>query len=153
MMRLKKLFILFLAAGVLVGCGKETGSGDGETKVPPIGNIGEIVQTQDKVQLVGRTAEINNVTVTDVPGNYVFWVGGVNGSIPVVLESELYGQSADGDLQIRQGQTLAITGTIRLVSAVSNSDKMWDKIDRQEKDDLDQAKVYLGAQKVRITNW
>ena len=127
-----------------IGCGKEVNNQDSGAT---ISDIAEISDTADRRSLVGRKVEIASAQVQEVTGNYIFWVGSRNSGVPVAREDKMRGPVTE---HVRPGDRAAISGTIRLLETVPQSDLLWDKITDSEREDMLNSRIYIAADSVRV---
>lgn len=130
----------------LIGCGKEDGSGT-QAASETITDIGVISTTADRRTLVGRKVNIPDAPVSTVVGNYVFWAGDRHSGVPVAREDKMRTPVVE---HVRLGDRVRISGTVRLLETVPDSDLLWDKINEDEKRDILNARVYIAADSVAI---
>ena len=114
---------------------------------PALTDVPSIVEGRAAEQ-VGRTVSLDDAVATRVVGDYVFWVGGNDGEVPVILETEFGGQGAKRDVTIREGRRYRIEGAVRLVDNVAPDSRLWRLVDDREMDEIRNAGVYVGATRV-----
>lgn len=114
----------------------------------PIFTVETIVEEPAKGNLLGRDVALWGVPVTEVPGDWLFWVASESGRVvPVVLMGEQAGRQHEYQTRVREGDTLAIFGIVRAVREVSLLDRRW----AMQPDDwkrLARAQVYVSALRV-----
>jgi len=143
----KFITFMFLSTALLIGgCGKDKEVAVEE--MPAITSIDEISSATDKTALVGRKVEFSAAPVRDVVGDYVFWVNEGTSATPVTLEAELRGYGKEGNISIRKGDRLKISGTVRLVSALPADDGFWKLIDADEKTEIEALGIYVAGESV-----
>ncbi len=141
------LMAVSLTLVLAVGCGKD-GEGIAPAK-PAISNIDEITGAADRRSLVGSRVDIPSAPAQAVVGNYVFWAGGANQAVPVVRMDKIKGPVKES---VRKGDTVRMSGVVRLTSAVSATAPMWDKINDSERADINNAIVFIEADTIQISS-
>ena len=124
------------------GASGESG-GDGGTGA--ITDLAEISGASDGASVAGRAAELDGVTVQEVTGDVTFWVGeSAEDRVFVRMDEEASG--GEQGIQIREGQTLRITGQVDDVPEDTA------ELDLSEEDStaLGEEPVYIAASKVEI---
>jgi hypothetical protein len=142
---------LFLA----LACGKSDSDKNGTGTPTPnpapdstLRSTSDIASAADKRSLVDRPVDITDAKVQSVVGTYVFWAGDdTHTAIPVVRIDRINGPVNE---HVKSGEHAAITGRIRLVEATSSTDPMWDHINDSERRDINDAKVFIAADKVKV---
>lgn len=141
-------FLLIPAILFVAACGKDDGkqaTTDPATQ-PAIEDLATIEQAADRGSLVGRNVALDNIRVDRVTGTYVFWAGSQNG-IPVFRKDSFEKTVAE---HVRREDRVRITGTVRLATAASPTDPLWEHINEQEKADILSARVFISADKVQV---
>jgi len=139
---LKKMFCVLSLALLVVSCGKDE---DETPKV--ISNFDTILQSTDRTQFVGQTVDVDDVSVGEITGTYIFWAGGKNSGIPVFRKDQLSGPTK---AHVREGDRVRISGTVRKADLVKSADPMWQNITEEEKQDILNAHVFVEAENVQI---
>lgn len=113
-----------------------------------ISDLAEITDERVPQNLVGRDVSLWDVTVTHVPGDYVFWIAGEEGrAVPVVLLGEQTARQAEAQTRIRAGDRVAIFGTMRPIREVRLLDEER-AMARPEWGRLAREQVYISALRV-----
>jgi hypothetical protein len=127
-----------------VGCGKEVNNKESGAT---IADVNEISDTADRRSLVGRRVEITSAQVQEVTGNYIFWVGSRNSGVPVAREDKMRGPVTE---HVQRGDRVAISGVVRLLETVPQTDLLWDKVNDNERADMLNSRIYIAAESVRV---
>jgi hypothetical protein len=139
----KKIFYVLSLVLLIAACGKKD-----ENKTPPtITDFNQILQASDRTSLVGSPVDVDNVPVDTVVGTYVFWAGSARTGIPVFRADREKGHIKE---HVKRGDKVRLTGTMRLIETLSSTDKLWENINEQEKQDIQNVKVFLSADQVQI---
>lgn len=102
--------------------------------------LDEITDERVPQNLVGRDVALWNVSVTHVPGDFVFWIADDDGrGVPVVLMGEQTNRQVEMQVSVRPGDRLAIFGTMRSIREVRFLDDRrvlrrpdWDRLAREQ---------------------
>ena len=126
------------------GAGASGGAG-GDGGTGAITDLAEISGASDGGAVSGRATELDGVTVQSVTGDVTFWVGeSAEDRVFVRMDEEASG--GEQGIQIREGQTLRITGQVDDVPDDTA------ELDLSEEDAtaLGEEPVYIAASKVEI---
>lgn len=102
--------------GGTTGGGTTMGTTGGETTASEsaITNLQTIIDEPNKQSLAGQPVLLSSTQVQDVVGDVTFLVGpSADQTVFAVLGDELVGAQADAAMNIEQGETLAIVGTLQ----------------------------------------
>lgn len=145
---LMTLPLWFLACLFLVSCGKDEGeNAPAVESAPAITDLMAIAGSNDRRSLVGRKVEASGASVQGVVGNYFFWAGDLRQQIPVARLDKQRGAATE---RVEAGFRVKITGTVRLVESLPETDPLWDEINARERTDIKAAIVYIAADPVEI---
>lgn len=126
------------------GAGASGGAGD-DGGTGAITDLAEISGASDGASLSGREAELDGVTVQSVTGDVTFWVGeSAEDRVFVRMDEEASG--GEQGIQVREGQTLRITGQVEDVPADTAA---WELQD-EDATALGEEPVYIAASKVEV---
>jgi hypothetical protein len=139
----KTFFIFLSAAFMLSSCGKD----DKGATTATVTDINSILQASDRTTFVGQAVNVDNVTVDSVVGTYVFWAGSSHSGVPIFRKDRLEGTATE---RVQRGDKVRINGTVRLVDTVPATDPLWEMVSVEEKADIQNAKVFISADKVQI---
>jgi hypothetical protein len=125
-------------AGASGGAGGDGGTG-------AITDLAEISGASDGASVSGRAAELDGVTVQSVTGDVTFWVGeSAEDRVFVRMDEEASG--GEQGIQVREGQTLRITGQVEDVPADTAA---WE-LEDEDATALGEEPVYIAASKVEV---
>lgn len=142
--------IYALALLLAIACGKDNNdNGNNNNPVTPGGaditSYDQIASAHDRTELVGKTVSLDTVPVARVVGTYTFWIGDTGSGIPVVRQDRINGPVSS---HVQANHHARVVGTIRLASAVDANDQMWRSINSDERRDIENAKVFIRADRV-----
>jgi hypothetical protein len=110
-----------------------------------ITDLAEISGASDGASVSGRAAELEGVTVQEVTGDVTFWVGeSAEDRVFVRMDEEASG--GEQGIQVREGQTLRITGQVEDVPADTAA---WE-LEEEDATALGEEPVYIAASKVEV---
>lgn len=141
---LKVGLMVSMVSVMIVSCGSDETR---EQEGPVIQDVSVISTSSDRLSLVGRKVELSDAVVHEVVGNYVFWIGASHSGVPVARLDKIRGPVVE---HVQRGGRARISGTIRLLEAVSATDPLWDRINDQEKNDMLAARIYIAAEQVMV---
>jgi hypothetical protein len=100
--------------------------------------------------LAGKRVQFTNVKVGSVVGDRTFWVGPNNTQqLFVVLSPPLDEGSAEDRIVVREGQTLDLTGVLKVMPNPQQAQKQWDLSDA-EAQELNGEALYLETEDIRF---
>src|SRR4051812_31205599 len=117
--------LLSLALFLVIGCGHDNAANTTSPEQATITDMSTLTTAADRRKLVGAKVDVPNARAEQVVGTYFFWVGQGHAAVPVVRGDKLKGPVQE---HVRAGDTLRITGTVRLLENVPATDPTWDHI-------------------------
>src|SRR6478672_1440662 len=116
----------------------------------PITDVVVITSAPDQQTLLNRRVEFTNVKGQDVNGDRTFWVGTSNTQrLFVVLDPALDKGKAEQAVQIKDGQTLDLTGVLKPIPSADLAQKQWG-LSAAEAKQIRTQKLYLQTDKINF---
>jgi len=117
-----------------------------------ITDLQQIINAPDKPALVGKQVQLNQIQVQAVVGDQSFWIGPSPSQQVFVTFSEIPtpGTPKEGQVAIKSGQRVSLSGTIRSMPALSDDWLRQNKIDETSATTLKQQPIYIQASEVKV---
>ncbi|WP_017720515.1 hypothetical protein [Kamptonema formosum] len=116
----------------------------------PITNLVVIAAAPNQELLAGKRVQFTNVRVRSVVGDRTFWVGPNNTQkLFVVLAPPLDEGSAEERIVVREGQTLNLTGVLKILPNPQQAQQQWD-LSSAEAQELNGKTLYMEAEQIKF---
>lgn len=116
----------------------------------PITDVVVITAAPNQQLLAGKQVQFTNVKVRSLVGDRTFWVGPNNTKqLFVVLAPPLDEGSAENRIVVREGQTLDLTGVLKIMPSPQQAQQQWD-LSTAEAQELNSETLYLEAEQIRF---
>lgn len=139
-----------IATSVLISPrGKGTESATVATSA--VNDIQAILTSTDKTSLVGKQVELRQVQVQSVVGDQSFWVGPSPSQQVFVTFAEIPqpGKAQEGQVAIKAGQKVSLSGVIRSMPTLSDDWLKQNKIDEKAAATLRQQPIYIQSTTIK----
>lgn len=139
-----------IASSVLISA--RGGASESATVAANITDLQQIINATDKPALVGKQIQLNQVQVQSVVGDQSFWIGPSPSQQIFVTFAEMPtpGTPKEGQVAIKMGQKVSLSGTIRSMPALSDDWMKQNKIDDASAATLKQQPIYIQATEVKV---
>jgi hypothetical protein len=98
----------------------------------------------------GRTVNLEDVLVTDVIGDVVFWVDAKGDPTLVVLDKII--DNPETHIIVKKGQRVSVSGVYENMPSTDEAPRLWKMVSGPEADQMRGEKSYLFATKARVTS-
>jgi hypothetical protein len=139
-----------VATSVLISA--RGGAAESATVAANITDLQQIINAPDKLALVGKQVQLNQIQVQSVVGDQSFWIGSSPSQQMFVTFAEIPtpGTPKEGQVAIKSGQKVSLSGTIRSMPALSEEWLRQNKVDDTSAQTLKQQAVYIQASDVKV---
>lgn len=140
---------VLIAKSISFKAGANRSDATGNTGGDPIRDIIIVVAAPDRLPLIGRRVELENVPVQSVVGDKGFWVGPDKERQLFVALDESETRGPDARVKVRPGQTVTVAGEIKKVPSMEEARKRWE-LGEANSATLETERVYLAADRVEL---
>jgi hypothetical protein len=110
-----------------------------------------ILRSPNQATLAGSPVSLQRAQVESVIGDQSFWIGSASGRIFVTFaEIPTPGKPKEGQVAIRAGQTVNLSGVIRSMPTLSDEWLKQNQVDSKTAESLKQQAIYIHASEVSV---
>lgn len=122
---------------------------------PKIDDIADIVDSNERLTLVGRPATLPRARVERIAGPRSFWIGSSGGSrVFVVVDAASLREAVRSGRGLKVGDIVSIRGTMERVPGTLGAVRVtsWGRLDGQDATALSRREVYVFAKRVSLVS-